>query len=262
MRDEKIKYNYTTVTEIPDAKGSRDQIARLYTRYKFASEFCKDKDVLEVACGAGIGLGYLARFAKKVVGGDIDKNNLKFAFKTYEERNNVQIRQLDAHNLPFEDKSFDVLILYEAIYYLEHPEKFLKEARRVLRDEGFLIICTANKDWSGFNPSPYSYKYFSAPELFLLLKEKGFEVKMFADCPASDSFKDKIISAIKQVAVTLHFIPKTMEGKEKLKRLFFGKLKPLPPEITDGIADYTPPVPISHNTPNSQFKVLFAVAYK
>lgn len=170
--------------------------------------------------------------------------------------------QLDALNLPFEDKSFDVVILYEGIYYLEHPEKFIKEARRVLRDNGFLIICTANKDWSGFNPSPYSYKYFSAPELFLLLKEKGFEVKMFADRPVSDSFKDKIISAIKQVAVTLHLLPKTMEGKEKLKRLFFGKLNPLPPEIADGMADYTPPVPISHNTPNSHFKVLFAVAYK
>jgi ubiquinone/menaquinone biosynthesis C-methylase UbiE len=79
---------------------------------------------------------------------------------------------IDAHNLPFDDKSFDVVILYEAIYYLEHPERFIEEARRVLRENGTLLICTANKDWSGFNPSPYTYKYFSAPELFLLRKGK------------------------------------------------------------------------------------------
>lgn len=256
------KYEYGDVTEIPDTKASLEQLQRLFTRYRFASEFCKDKDVLEVACGAGIGLGYLARFAKRVVGGDIDENNLRFAIKTYAGRNNINIKPLDAHNLPFDNKSFDVVILYEAIYYLAKPEKFINEACRVLKDKGVLIICTANKDWSGFNPSPYTYKYFSAPELFFLLKEKGFDVKMFADCPAFNSFKDKIISPIKQAAVKLHLIPKTMKGKEKLKRIFFGKLKPIPPEITNGIADYTPPVPISYNNSNSQFKVLFAVAYK
>jgi len=32
-----------------------------------------------------------------------------------------------------------------------------------------------------------------------------------------------------------------MKGKEFLKRIFMGKLVPLPPEITDGMAEYTPP---------------------
>lgn len=71
------KYEYGDVTETPDTKASSEQLTRLYTRYRFASEFCKDKDVLEVACGAGLGLGYLARFAKRVVGGDYDEKNSK-----------------------------------------------------------------------------------------------------------------------------------------------------------------------------------------
>jgi hypothetical protein len=41
----------------------------------------------------------------------------------------------------------------------------------------------------------------------------------------------------------------------------WGKLVPLPPEITDGMAGYTPPAVISHNTPTRNYKVLFALAH-
>ena len=60
--------------------------------------------------------------------------------------------------------------------------------------------------------------------------------------------------------VSLHLIPKTMKGKELLKRIFSGKLIPLPPEITDDMAEYIPPVPIPFDTPNFEFKVIYAVA--
>lgn len=255
--------DYTIVTEIPANRGSQEQITRLYARYRFASEYCKNKDVLEVACGAGIGLGYLAKFAHKVVGGDIDENNLKFALETYNGRSNIEILPLDAHSLSFDNDSFDVVILYEAIYYLPRPEEFLDEARRVLRSNGSLIICTANKDWPGFNPSPYSYRYFSASELYSLLKNNGFDVELFADCPVlTDSFKDKLVSIIKKTTVKLHLIPKTMKGKEKFKRLFFGKLVPLPPEITDDMGiKYSSPVSIPHDNPITRYKVLFALAH-
>ncbi len=260
--ESKTNNDFSTVTETPESRASQEQIQRLYNRYKFASEYCNKKDVLEVACGAGLGIGYIARFAKKVVGGDIDDNNLDCAVKTYANRYNIEIRSLDAHDLQFRDNSFDVIILYEAIYYLSQPEKFVSEARRVLRDNGVLIICTANKDWSGFNPSPYSQRCFSASELFELLKEDGFiDIKLYGDCPATAStIKDKIISTIKKKAVTLHLIPKTMKGKELFKRVFMGKLVPLPPEIKDGMAEYTPPVPIPDNVPNLDYKVIFAVA--
>ncbi len=253
--------SYITVTEIPDGKASEEQLARLYTRYRFAAEFCHEKEVLEVACGAGIGLGYLARKAKKVIGGDYDEKLVQIAKDHYQDR--VEVRQLDAHNLPFDDKSFDVAILYEAIYYLERPEAFVKEARRVLRDGGLLIICTVNKEWEDFNPSPYSLKYFSVPELYELLRSGGFaDIALYGDCKVNaDTTKDKIVSAIKKTAVKFHLMPKTMKGKEFLKRIFMGKLVPLPPEITDGMSEYIPPSPIDHIASNVEYKVLFALTY-
>lgn len=69
---------------------------------------CNEKEVLEVACEAGIGLGYLARNARKVIGGDYDGKLVQIAKGHYEDR--VEVRQLDAHNLPFDDKSFDIVI--------------------------------------------------------------------------------------------------------------------------------------------------------
>lgn len=262
---EKLKQvDYATVTEITGAKITSEQLQRMYTRYRFASEFCNGKEVLEVACGSGQGLGYLAKKARRVVGGDIDEDILQLPLKTYEGRGNIEIRFLDAHQLPFDDESFDVVILYEAIYYLLRPERFLSEARRVLRNNGVLLICTANKDCPGFNPSPYSHKYFSAPQLFGLLTQDGFnDIRLFGDCPVIENTnKDKIIYLIKKIAVALHLIPKTMKGKELLKRVFIGRLTPLPPEIYDGITAYSPPVAIQYDSPNYRYKVLYAVGVK
>ena len=190
--------NYTIVTELPGYRGSKEQLARLYQRYRFALQFCKDKEVLEVACGSGMGLGYLAKVAKKVIGGDIDKNILKYPIKHYSGRDKIELRQFDAQNLPFEDKSFDVVILYEAIYYLPEPEKFVSEAHRVLRDNGVLLICTVNKDWADFNPSPHSTKYFSAPELYFLVNQKFLKVELYGAFPASKKGIKTSIRLIKE----------------------------------------------------------------
>jgi ubiquinone/menaquinone biosynthesis C-methylase UbiE len=256
--------DFTSVTEVTGYKVTQEQIKRMYTRYHFARELCQDKDVLEAACGSGQGLGYLAGKAKKVIGLDIDSKLVKLSQEYYEDRENIQIRQGDAQDLPFSDQSFDVVIMFEAIYYLPAPEKFISEAYRVLKKSGILVICTANKDWSDFNPSPYSYKYFSATELASLLKKNRFNgVSIYADCPVVDKdIKGKLTSQLKKTAVALHIIPKTMKGKEALKRIFCGRLIPLPAEIQDEMYNYTPPVKISGDLANPEYKVLFAVGYK
>ena len=254
--------DFTAVTELTGYRVTQEQLDRMYTRYCFAAEFSNGREVLEIACGSGQGLGYLAKRAKRVVGGDYDEKIVRKAQKHY--GNRVEIRQLDAHCLPFENQSFDLVLLYEAIYYLAEPHKSILEVSRVLKDDGLFIICTANRDWSGFNPSPYSHQYFSAPELYGILAQSGFKkVELFGDCPVrTEGMKDKVFSQIKRMAVALHLMPKTMKGKELLKRIFVGKLLSLPPEISEGLARYSPPLPITSKLPNRDYKVLFALAQK
>ena len=256
--------DFSSVTEVTGYKVTKEQIQRIYNRYCFATGFCKDKKVLEVACGTGQGLGLLARTAKKVVGGDIDKKLLEIAKAHYRDRHNIQFQRLDAHRLPFLTDSFDVVIFYEAIYYLSEPQKFILEAHRVLKKGGVLIVCSANKDCEGFNRSPYSYYYFSAQELFDLFQGNGFvNIELFGDCPVEiKTTKDRILAFLKKKAVAWHLIPKTMKGKELFKRFFYGELLSLPPELEDGIAYYSAPVSLPVNNSQNAYKVLFGVGFK
>lgn len=252
--------DFSTVTETTGVPVTREQLSRMYSRYRFAAGYCHGKVVLEVAAGSGQGLGVIAETASWVVGSDYTESLLQKARKHYKDR--IPLVRLDAHRLPFVSDSFDVVILYEAVYYLADPRQFLQECRRVLRSAGTVILCSANKEWSDFNPSPFSYQYYSARELAQFFRAEGFDVELAAACPvAAHSSRDKVVSLIKRGAVKLHLMPKTMGGKKLLKRLFLGRLTPLPPEIKEGMAEYSPPVSIPANSRCCQFKVLFAVAH-
>lgn len=252
--------DYTTVTEVPGIGATREQMSMLYTRYYTAATLCEGKDTLEVACGCGLGLGYLAAKASRVVGGDYTDGLLRVARSHYGIR--IPLVRLDAHLLPFRDQSFDRVILFEAIYYLEKPDAFLDECYRLLRSQGVILICTVNREWQDLNPSPFSTRYFSAQELGRLLEEHGFGVELFAAFPvARESIRDKVVSLLKRTAVALHLIPKTMKGKEWLKRLFLGKLEPMPAELTEGLTDPAQLVPIDSSSTVPAFKVIYAVGH-
>lgn len=230
----------------------------LYTRYRYAAGLCQGRDVLDVACGSGPGLGYLARKARRVIGGDVTESLVRRAREHYGRR--LPVLRLDAHALPFRERSFDVTILYEAIYYLDSPARFLAECRRVLRDDGLVLICTVNREWSDFNPSPLSTRYWVAGELAALLRQGDFEPELYgAFTVARESMRDVAVSAIKRLGVALHLIPRTMRGKELLKRIFLGALIPVPAELDEGMAPYSPPVAIPLDGPCPGYKVLYAV---
>lgn len=252
--------DYTTVTELPGSGATQEQLSMLCKRYRVAGDLAEGKDVLEVACGPGIGLGYLAKRARRVVAGDYDPKMIEIARDHYGPR--IEIHQMDAQHLPFDSGTFDVVLLLEAIYYLPQPERFLAEARRVLRDNGILFICSANREWYGFNPSPFSFKYYSALELHQLLSEAGFKGEVFAGFPvAGRGLKSRILGMVRKVAVGLNLIPKTMRGKEMIKRLLYGKLSPVPSELTEGLGEFYPPIPVDGRMAVPDYKVIYAVGY-
>ena len=249
--------DYTNVTEVPGLRATREQISMLYTRYRMAAMFCEGKDVLEVACGAGLGLGYLAQKARRVVGGDYTERLLRLAQRHYGSR--IPLIRLDAHDLPFKNEVFDVVLLYEAIYYLQDPEKFFLESRRVLRPGGYLLLSTVNREWAGFIPSPYSVNYLTAGELYKLLARCGFSAELFAGFPVTmGSVRDRVISWMRHVAALLDLMPRTLKGRAVLKRLFFGRLVAVPPEVTDEMTDFNVLVPIDYNSSIPNFKIIYA----
>jgi ubiquinone/menaquinone biosynthesis C-methylase UbiE len=255
--------NYYAITEYPGLKASKEQLARLYHRYHFALDYAGNKDVLEVACGTGIGLGYLASAARHVIGGDIDEKNVAIAGDLYKGNEKIDVKSLDAHNLNYPDQSVDLVLLYEAIYYLQDPTKFIAEAWRILRKGGSLIICTVNKDWIDFHPSQFTHQYFSVPELYQLLKENFDEIHIYgAFSTKATGLKSRGVSLLKRVATRFHLIPGSLAARSYLKRVFIGPLQPLPAQIQSGMASYEPSVGIAIDKPTADFKIVYAVAIK
>lgn len=253
-----VAERFVTVTELPGSGATPEQLAMLYTRYRLAAEVSRQKDVLEVACGPGIGLGYLARHARKVVGGDYDLELLRLARAHYRDR--MPLLQLDAHALPFPAQSFDVVILFEALYYLVDPERFTAEVRRVLRPHGTIVVSTVNVEWPGFNPSPFSRRYFSAAALEALLASHGFYTDLYGGFPATpQTYRQLVLGRVRRLAVHLRLIPPTMKGKELLKRIVYGRLMPLPRELQDGVVEPSRLVRLEAGPQQSVFKVLYAV---
>ena len=221
---------YKSVTEISGEYVSIEQIERIQNRYCWANKYCENKDVLEVACGSGQGLGLINNSANSITGGDVSPEVLKTALEHYEKR--IPLSVFDAEKMPFEDNKFDVIIIFEAIYYLQNFSIFLNECRRVLRQDGAILISMPNSSLTDFNRSPYSYDYYDIEELRNILKANNFASQFFGHLDVKNiSFKQKMFRPIKKLAAYFNIIPKTMAGKKILKRIIFGRLVKMPNEI-------------------------------
>jgi SAM-dependent methyltransferase len=251
--------DYVSLTEVSGEEVSREQVERMARRYYWACRYCKDRDVLEAACGAGQGVGYLAAAARRMTAGDISDSLLSMARAHYGGRFSLQ--RFDAERMPFPDGAFDVVVLFEALYYLPEPRRFFAECRRVLRPGGTLLIATANKDLFDFTPSPHSHHYFGVVELGRELGAAGFTTECFGDTPVTEvSARQRILRPVKAVASRIGIIPKSMAGKKLLKRLVFGSLEKMPAEVTAATAADVPPAPLPPDTPDLRHKVILCAA--
>jgi SAM-dependent methyltransferase len=163
---------------------------------------------------------------------------------------------------PFSRQSFDVVVLFEAIYYIPQASQFVREAKRILRPGGILLISSVNCDWSGFNPSPFSVHYYNAAGLRELMSKEGFVCDpLSAGFPAvASGLRATLITNVKKMAVALGLIPKTMKGKVLLKRIFFGKLTRLTAELDPAVPAAPPAIPSDNKF--HEYKIIYAVARK
>lgn len=252
---------YSTVSELPEEEVPHEQIERFRERYTWAARRTRGKRILECGCGAGQGLQLLLDQAKGVAAGDYDAAQAARAAATYP---SIDIRTFDAIQLPHDDETFDVVLLAEAIYYIEELDVLMSEVRRVLAEDGEFLVVTANKDLYDFNPSPKTFAYLGTREIRALFQKHKFDLTIVeGGTPLTDvSLRQRILRPLKYVAARLNLIPRTMSGKSTLKRLFFGgSFEKMPHKFT---APSNPLLvdSLSSTEPCTTHKVLYFVGTK
>lgn len=258
MRVTPMNTDFSGVTEMSGTRATREQLSMIQTRYAEAARIAENRRVLEVACGAGRGLGLIARRARTTVGGDYTFLLVQRAKRYYGTR--VPVLQLDAQALPFRHGSFDVVVLFEAIYYLPDAERFVSECRRVLSPGGHVLLCSANREWAEFTSSAYAKRFYSAAELVELLARHGFEAHAMAAFPtAPHGLRSALVSMVRRAAVACHLVPATLVGRERLKRVFYGPLTSLGSEVGEDNAEIAALVPVDVSRPVRDHKVIYAV---
>lgn len=100
-----------------------------------------NKKILDVGCGNGHFGKEFINNGNSVFGVDISEKSVEVAKKYLSDAKCTDIQQ---DRLPYEDNFFDVIIMGEIIEHLLEPKKALLEIKRVLKNDGFIVITTPN----------------------------------------------------------------------------------------------------------------------
>jgi SAM-dependent methyltransferase len=148
--------------------------------YRFASQFCQGKKVLDVGCGTGYGTSYLAESAVLAVGIDLSRQAIRYARRHYK---NPQLRflRMNAESLVFPERSFDFIISTENFEHLGDHRANLREMSRVLTDAGMLLLATPDHEMFLGIDNPYHTHEFTYDELLHMVQE------FFCECQISES---------------------------------------------------------------------------
>jgi len=126
----------------------------------------------------GVGTGRFAKNLENVVAGvDVSLNMLRLAKKR-----EVEVILSDASNLPFK-RVFDFVLFAFTICFVEDPLKALREASKVLKPGGKVVVCFVPEgelveEYRKKNSPFYrNARFYSIEEISELLKKAGFSVE-------------------------------------------------------------------------------------
>lgn len=154
-------------TEITSAEIASDNPVhqRLLFPYVEAAKIVSG-NVLEIGCGWGRGLELLTQAADHYTG--IDKNDalIQSLRQEYPQSTFIQANIPPLSGLA--DNSFDYIVTFQVIEHIQNDDLFIKEAFRVLKPGGKLLLTTVNRLFS-LTRNPWHVREYSADELKKLM---------------------------------------------------------------------------------------------
>ena len=149
------------------------------------AEIPEHASVLDIGCGGGRTLEYLASLARlgKAVGIDYSEDAVTVARKRNQElivRGRVEVLHGSVSSIPFSDATFDCVTAVESYYFWPDIPADLAEVRRVMKPNGQLVIIAGMYLGSKFDKRNKKLirvggmKCFSVKEFESTLQEAGF----------------------------------------------------------------------------------------
>jgi phosphatidylethanolamine/phosphatidyl-N-methylethanolamine N-methyltransferase len=142
-------------------------------------------ELLELATGTGLIALAIADRVRRIEATDFSPNMISEA-KKKAVLPNVRFSVQDACNLPYEDKSFDCVVISNALHIMPEPELALENIRRVLKDDGVLIAPTFTHAENGRSGKVkaalmerfgfHAYHKWTQQEYCAFLEQNGFSV--------------------------------------------------------------------------------------
>lgn len=134
-----------------------------FHRYAFASEFVKNKSIIDIASGEGYGSFFLSKYASHVVGIDISEEAVKHAQQKYT-RSNLSYMQGSAFQIPIDSHTIDIVVSFETLEHHEKHIEMIKEIKRILQPNGILIMSTPDKYY--YTDVPQNINKYHVKELY------------------------------------------------------------------------------------------------
>lgn len=149
----------------------------------------KGKKILDIGCGTGHLSQKLNKEGAQVTGIDISQKMLDKACAKRDKLGlDIEYKNMDVYNLKFEDGTFDYVFSMAAFEFIEDMENAFESIKRLLKDDGIIIIGTIQKigAWANLYESPafsetvFANAYFKGLHDFKELE--GIEVISHKDC--------------------------------------------------------------------------------
>ena len=120
----------------------------------------KQTTILEIGCGSGNWIKAVAPMVKMIHGVDISLPALQIAEKQLADVKNISLTQCDGATLKtFGDKTIDLVYSFWTFQHIPRAvtESYLKEAYRVLKDDGLLLFQVESYDNHKLNEGDISF---------------------------------------------------------------------------------------------------------
>ena len=162
--------------------------------YALIQPIVRHKTVLELATGTGLIAKSIVNAAAHIEATDASAEMIAEA-KRDNRSAKLHFSVQDMFRLPYADKSFDVVIVSNALHIVPQPEKALDEIRRVLKDGGVLIAPTFTHAGNSFSGKVKAFfmklvgfplnSRWSSADYLAFLRQNGWTVRKSAVLKAS-----------------------------------------------------------------------------